>query len=198
MNTGVFPPPFYTSRHAHFIIRGSARQGRAEQRGLGQGLSDSGDPSPQAWPGRDPFCAHLQPAAEFSSLLPPPPRLCASLSPVRKGGGSPWPISESPFSFVYLPPKLPHRPNRKPGPTRDAANEGSLGSVPGAEATHVQIYSLFSRAPHPHGVDGNQSVRKSLHAKLMAYPEHTRRSLGARLGARKHKEDLSLREGARR
>ena len=92
------------SRTLHYSIRGSARQGWAEQRGLGQGLSDSGDPSPQAWPGRDPFCAHLQPAAEFSSLHPPPPRLCASLSPLRKGGALPGPSLRAPSALVFYHP----------------------------------------------------------------------------------------------
>lgn len=177
-----------TSRHAHFIIRGSARQGRAEQRGLGQGLSDSGAPSPQAWPGRDPFCAHLQPAAEFSSLLPPPPRLCASLSPVRKGGALPGPSLRAPSALFIYDPSCRIGQTESQGQPETQRTKAAWVRVPGAEATHVQIYSLFSRAPHPHGVDGNQSGRKCLHAKLMAYPEHTRRSSGDRLGARKHRE----------
>ena len=149
MNTGIFPPPFYTSRHAHFIIRGSARQGQAEQRGdPGRGLSDR----------RETLSAPTFSQLLLSPATPPPRTLCLTFP-----GASPQPMSESPFPlgfFHHLSCRLGQRESQGQPETKQRLRGSSRWGSLGAAATHVQMDSLISRALHPLRERGWPSVGK--------------------------------------
>lgn len=179
MNTGIFPPPFYTSRHAHFIIRGSARQGQAEQRGdLGRGLSDR----------RETLSAPTFSQLLLSPATPPPRTLCLTFP-----GASPQPMSESPFPlgfFHHLSCRLGRRESQGQPETKQRLRGSSRWGSLGAAATHVQMDSLISRALHPLRERGWPSVGKEKpHTPRRGPVQSSYEESGWRKG---NMEDLSL------
>lgn len=197
ISTATFPPPFYTSRHAHFIVRGSASQGQLNKGAWVRGSLPVETPAPgqgQVGPFLGPAPASLR-----VQLIP---ALCLTF-PTDKGGALPgralWGEgAPSSFGFLHLrcpgaPATYEARANRR----RSKLRWSGWGSPVLRPHVCSSFFSSVLRRPAPSWrEDGNPSVRNSLNAMLMAYPEPTRHSLGARLGIRKHKEDLSLGEGA--